>query len=81
MCVYDFYEAVVEKLLDTVSAMLVHLDCKDGGIKMRMQIGCTEEIEADVLDGILLSCGKVSYNIQDEDIIIDINVPDGGDNV
>ena len=79
--VYDFYEKVTEKLLETISAMLVHLSCRDGVIKMRMQIGCTEEISEDILSEISLNCGEFSCSVQDEDIIIDVNVPDGGDAV
>ena len=81
ICIYDFYEEVVEKLLDTMSAMLVHLSCSDGVIKMRMQIGCTEEISEDVLSEITLNSGNFSCSIQDEDIIIDVVVPNGGDAV
>ena len=36
---FDFYESIVERLLDDATAMLIHLDCKDGVIKMRIQIG------------------------------------------
>ena len=81
ICIYDFYEEVVEKLLDTMSAMLVHLTCSDDTIKMRMQIGCTEEISEDVLNEITLERGRFSCSIQDEDIIIDVVVPNGGDAV
>ena len=35
---FDFYENIVERLLDDATAMLIHLDCKDGFIKMRLQI-------------------------------------------
>lgn len=69
------------KAMETISAMLVHLSCRDGVIKMRMQIGCTEEISEDILSEISLNCGEFSCSVQDEDIIIDVNVPDGGDAV
>ena len=79
ICVYDFYEAVTENLLDIISAALVHLDIHNGTLKMRMQIGCIREVKEDMLTGLSMERGEVSFSIQDEDIIINVTLQDGGD--
>jgi len=77
---YDFYEAVTERLLDSITAMMVNLTC-GGGIRMNIQMGCTEEIAHNRLEDIPLPYGKVTYEIMDEDIVIDFAITEGGEEV
>ena len=77
---YDFYEAVTERLLDSITAMMVNLTC-GGGIRMNIQMGCTEEIAHKRLEDIPLPYGKVTYEIMDEDTVIDFAITEGGEEV
>ena len=76
---FDFYENIVERLLDDATAMLIHLDCKDGFIKMRLQIGCNEDIAEHTLSELSIPCGTFEWDIQDEDITVTLLLSEGGD--
>lgn len=76
---FDFYENIVERLLDDATAMLIHLDCKDGIIKMRLQIGCNEDIAEHTLSELSIPCGKFEWDIQDEDVTVTLLLSQGGD--
>lgn len=76
---FDFYENIVERLLDDATAMLIHLDCKDGIIKMRLQIGCNEDISEHTLSELSVSCGNFEWDIQDEDVTVTLLLSQGGD--
>ena len=78
MAAYDFYETVTERLLDNMTAMLVILKCDNAGISMNIQMGCTEEIVPKVLEDISLSYGSVTYEIMDEDLVINFVMSEGG---
>ena len=78
VAVYDFCEAMIERLLDEMTAMMVNLTCESGSIIMNIQMGCTEEIAQQVLSGITLSCGSFTYEIIDEDVVINLTVAEGG---
>ena len=78
VAVYDFCEAMIERLLDEMTAMMVNLTCESGSIRMNIQMGCTEEIAQQVLSGITLSCGTFTYEIMDEDVVINLTVAEGG---
>ncbi len=77
--VFDFYESIVERLLDNATAILIHLDCKDGNIKMRLQIGCDTDIAEHTLLELSIPCGKVEWNIQDEDVTVTLFLSEGGE--
>lgn len=76
---FDFFENIVERLLDDATAMLIHLDCKDGIIKMRLQIGCNEDIAEHTLSELSVSCGKFEWDIQEEDVTVTLLISEGGD--
>ena len=76
---FDFYENIVERLLDDATAMLIHLDCKDGIIKMRLQIGCNEDIAQHTLSELSVPCGNFKWDIQDEDVTVTLLLSQGGD--
>lgn len=75
---FDFYENIVERLLDDANAMLIHLDCKDGIIKMRLQIGCNKDIAQHTLSELSVPCGNFEWNIQDEDVTVTLLISKGG---
>lgn len=78
IALYDLYENLVENLLNSITAMMINLDCSNGKLKMNIQMGCEENIAQQILSDISLDCGMFSYTIQDEDVIIDITVSEGG---
>ncbi len=75
---YDFYEVLVERLLNEMTAMMVNLTCIDGTISMNIQMGCTEEIARQTLADIPLTVGSFRYEIMDEDVVIDLTIAEGG---
>ncbi len=75
---YDFYETVIERLLDDITAMLVNLSCRDSNIRMNIQMGCAEEIAHKVLDDISLPYGGFDYEFLDEDLVINLSINEGG---
>ena len=75
---YDFFETVTERLLDNMTAMLVNLNCDNAGIRMNIQMGCTEEIVPKVLEDISHSYGSLTYEIMDEDLVINLIISEGG---
>ena len=78
LAAYDFYEDLVEMLFDQITAMMVRITCKDGTLKMNLQIGCANSIEKSVLDAICVHSGKFTYTVQEEDIVIDYEIAEGG---
>ena len=76
---YDFYEELVERLLDDMTAMMVNLTCTDGTVRMNIQMGCREEIAQQVLEGIELPFGSFRYELMEEDVVIDLTIREGGD--
>ncbi len=75
---YDFYEKMVERLLDDITAMMVNLTCRNGTIRMNIQMGCGNDIAQQVLADVVLPCGSFTYDIMDEDVVIDLTVSEGG---
>ena len=75
---YDFYESLVEMLFDQITAMIARIICKDGTLKMSLQIGCASVIERAVLNAICTHGGKCTYTVQEEDIAIDYEIVEGG---
>ena len=75
---YDFYESLVEKLLDKITAVMVRISCKDGTMKMNLQIGCSNCIEKSVIEDIRLRMGSFTYTNQEEDVYIDVEICGGG---
>ncbi len=79
VAVYDFYESMVERLLDGITAMMVNLTCKSGKVRMTIQIGCTEGIAIQVLKDVSVPYGSFTYDIMDEDVLIDLIISGGGE--
>ena len=78
IAVYDFYENMVERLLDDITAMMVNLRCSKGEIVMNIQMGCTENIAKQVLEDVTMPYGGFTYEIMDEDVVINLVISKGG---
>ena len=78
VAVYDFYENMVERLLDDITAMMVNLRCSKGKTLMNIQMGCTENIAKQVLADVTMPYGSVTYDIMDEDVVINLVLSGGG---
>ena len=76
---FDFYENIVERLLDDATAVMIHLSCKSGNMKMRLQIGCNEDIAEQTLSELSVPCGKFDWDIQDEDATVTLLLSERGD--
>jgi len=78
IAVYDLYEKLVESMLDSVTAMMIRLRCRDGQITIKLQVGCEENIAQNSLANITVPFGSFSYEIQEEDAIVSYIVSEGG---
>nr|MBR4281607.1 hypothetical protein [Clostridia bacterium] len=74
--VYDLFEQVVEELLGQLSAMVVTAQCSQGVIRMRIQAGCKGVKPA--VATLSLAGGTVSCDAQDEDLIVEAVIGQGG---
>ena len=73
---YDLVEQVVEALLGQLSAMVVTVQCTQGTIHMRVQAGCKDAMPT-VAD-FSLAGGTVICETQDEDLIVEATIGQGG---
>ena len=70
--IYDFFEMAVEHCLDEMNALMVHLVHRQGGFSFRIQIGLEKKMDHAGLKKRLSKMKNVSYEIQEEDVFIDI---------
>lgn len=75
---YDFYERLVERLLDRLTAVIVRVSGDHGTLKMRLQLGCGSKIEKRLLEDICPADGSVTCTMQEEDVVIDLVISEGG---
>jgi len=73
---YDLFESVIEQQLDQLSAMMVTAESAEGSIHLRIQAGCKTTV--DTLTSFTLSGGTVRCEVQDEDLIIEAVLGQGG---
>ena len=76
---YDFYEMLIECMLDDLTAIMINLTCNNGVIKMNFQLGCRKCISPHILSGVTARYGSYTYEIMEEDIIIDLVISERGD--
>jgi len=76
IAVYDLFESVIEQQLDQLSAMMVTAESAEGSIHLRIQAGCKTAV--DTLPSFTLSGGSVRCEVQDEDMIIEAALGQGG---
>lgn len=75
---YDLFENIVEAFIENISAVLVHLHCKNGDVRLRIQIGCENEINEDAIPEFAVEYNEITYDIQDNDIVFDVILSKGG---
>ena len=78
VAIYDFYEKIIEELFDGITAVLVHLSCKNGELFMRLQIGCRHDINDEFLRMLIAPMGQIRYQIQESDLSLDLTFSEGG---
>ncbi|MBR6570197.1 MAG: hypothetical protein IKK75_07060, partial [Clostridia bacterium] len=76
IAVYDLFESVIEQQLDQLSAMMVTAESAEGSIHLRIQAGCKTAVDA--LPSFTLTGGSVRCEVQDEDLIIEAVLGQGG---
>lgn len=76
--IYQMFENVVEYLFDIMNALVVVLFCDSGEIRIRIQIGCNVNPEGVELPVFGEEDGTVTYEIQEEDIVIYVSLSEGG---
>ena len=76
IAIYDLFEALTEKLLGQLSAMMITAECAQNVIRLRIQAGCKEPISN--LPSFMLPGGTVEYETQDEDLILTAALGQGG---
>ena len=75
---YDFYEGLVELLLDRITAMMVRISCKNGALKMNIQVGLEGTIDTSALEALPAGGGAFRWSIQEEDVTLDFEIGEGG---
>ena len=74
--VYDLFEKVTEALQSQLSAMMVTASYTDGVLRLRIQAGCKEAVNKPL--NLTLEGGTVTCEAQEEDLIIDATLEEGG---
>lgn len=75
---YDLFENIVEAFLEDINAILIHLHCKDGEIRLRMQFGCENNINEYDIPGFVSEYSEITYSVQENDIVFDVILLKGG---
>jgi len=78
IALYDFYEELVERLIEQITAMMVRVSCKTGSVKMNLQIGCADDVPRQPLEALSLPFGRVTCTVQETDVILDLEIAEGG---
>ena len=76
--IYDCFSRIVEQLLEDMTAILVRLTCRDGEVRMQIQIGCKMEIPKEALEGIQTRLGTLACQLQEEDLLVELIAEEGG---
>lgn len=75
---YDLFENIVEAFIENINAVLVHLHCKNGDVRLRIQIGCENEISEAAIPEFAVEYNEITYDIQENDIVFDVILSKGG---
>ena len=75
---YDWFEEIVEALYGKITAILIHLSDGNGSIHLRLQVGCGEPIASEEVMLLRPAVGSMRYDIQDEDMVLDLVIGEGG---
>ena len=75
---YDLFENIVEAFIENINGVLVHLHCKNGDVRLRIQIGCENEISEAAIPEFAVEYNEITYDIQENDIVFDVILSKGG---
>ncbi|MBP3648405.1 MAG: hypothetical protein J6K73_01335 [Clostridia bacterium] len=76
VALYDWFEDVTETLQSKLSAMMVTAECTGGVLRLRIQAGCKQVVND--LPAFTLAGGTVACEVQEEDLIIEATLAEGG---
>ncbi|MBQ2697446.1 MAG: hypothetical protein IJF59_02120 [Clostridia bacterium] len=76
---YTLFETVTERLLDQMTALFLTLETVEGRVSLRMQIGVREAPDEAVIRGLALSGGTVACEVQETDLVIHVQLGEGGE--
>lgn len=76
---YDIYEAIIEDLLESINALMLNLFCKNGTLRLKLQLGCDKEINEQELKIPQFPFGQITYSVDDKDITVNVSIENGGD--
>ncbi len=68
--VYDFYENVIELLLDSINSLIIKIKINDTNLKLTLQIGVNQLYEQDIFEDIIYN-KNINIEIDENDIYID----------
>lgn len=69
---YDLFENLIEAFIEDINAVLVHLHCKSGEVRLRLQIGCNEDIKEENIPKFASDYNEITYNIQENDVSFNV---------
>lgn len=78
IALYQLFEKAVEYFLDTMNAMVVTLQYKDGTTQCCLQIGCSINIEEIEIPRFSIAGGQVITEMQDNDLVVSVNLKKRG---
>ncbi len=76
---YDLFENIIEAFLEDINAVLVHIHCKNGEVRLRLQIGCNNDISENHIPEFAVDYNEITYDIQEKDVMFDVTLSKGGD--
>ena len=76
--IYDCFSEIVDRMLEDLTAILVRISCRNGRVRILIQIGCSKEVPAGILDGIHPAHGTLSCGLQEEDMLVELIVEKEG---
>ena len=71
---YDLFETVIEGLFGNITAVMVYLSDRGGALRLRLQIGCDRPVSPEELPCV----ERFFVEIEDEDITLELVLPEGG---
>lgn len=77
VAVYDLFEALLEQVLDTVTALMIHLTVSGGALSLTLGFGCSGITPPDSKALEALG-GRITMEADDTDTDVRIHIPRGG---
>lgn len=75
---YDLFEVLLEQVLDTVNALMIHLNVSNGALSLTLGFGCSGITPPDTRALAALG-GTITMEADDTDTDVRIHIPKGGE--